>query len=53
MKQWGDTSNNIFPTKKIHLKQWNPTFHVLNTDIIGIQSLNIPVEENKVTTHIK
>ena len=28
MKQWGDTINNIFPNKKIHLEQWNPTFHV-------------------------
>ena len=47
MKQWGDTINNIFPNKKIHLKQWNPTFHVLNTNITCFQSSNIPVHENK------
>ena len=47
MKQWDDTINNIFPNKKISLKQWNPTFHVLNTNITCIKSSNIPVKENK------
>ena len=47
MKQWGDTINNIFPNQKIHLKQWNPTFHVLNTNFTSIESSNIPVKENK------
>ena len=47
MKQWGDTINNIFPNKETYLKQWNPTFHVLNTNITYIKSSNIPVKENK------
>ena len=48
MRQWGNTINNIFPNKKIHLKQWNPTFHVLNTNSTCMKSSNIPVKENKI-----
>ena len=47
MKQLDDTIDNIFPNKKIHLKHWNSTFHVLNTTITCIKALNIPVKENK------